>query len=641
MKNLKFLLLLLISINSYSQTDTASYNKAKNLYFEQHYIEAIEAFEKYMLKENDIKTTADCYHYIGISYYMVGDHEMASKSIFENLELNKNFNDIEGVGNAYNNLGAIYDVQKKYEEALNYYQKSLDVSKKLKDTISIAASLNNIASAKINLNRNEEAFVDLWKALKINEKYEQTYAIILNHRNIGNIYNNIGDLENALKHHTISLDLSIELEHQQTISASYENVGEDYIKFGDYNKSIEYLKKSYDISKSLDLLYYTQVACKNLSIAYDSLNMPDSSLLYYKLYSSARDSVFSKENQEYTSYLDIKYKTKEKENEILKMTHRDEIQKHEIQKQEITNNLLLLIAAVVSITGFIIILLYKKTKKALTSNVIMSSILQEKNKDITDSIMYAKNIQHGIISTPENFNKDVKKSFVMFEPKDIVSGDFYWDLNLGHTQYFAAVDCTGHGVPGAMLSIIGHTALNRAIRENNLREPSDILAKLNEVLAETFEEERNVKDGMDLSLCKLDRKKKILTCASANNPVYIVRDTNKTKLDNYTSLEHGTKTLYKIDADKHSIGSGVGFEYKNHTIQLEEGDTIYIFSDGFADQFGGERGKKYKYRQFQQFLMNISDLHEDEQLSLLKKEFTDWKKDIEQIDDVLVIGVNI
>jgi serine phosphatase RsbU (regulator of sigma subunit)/prefoldin subunit 5 len=640
MKALKIILICLISVISYAQTDTTAFNKAREIYQDQKYVEAIESFEKYLSFEKDKQTIADCYHYIGISYYMLGDHEMASKSISLNLEIHKKLGNEEGVGNAYNNLGAIYDVQKKYNEALNYYQKSLEVAEKLNDTVSIAASLNNIASAKINIGDNDGALIDLANALNINEEYDQSYAIILNHRNIGNAYNNLGNLDKALSHHEIALQLSLEMDHQQTISAAYENIGEDYIALKDYDKAIVYLKKSYKISNDLNLTYYKQVACKYLSEAYEAINMPDSSLKYYKIYSVSKDSVFSKENQEYTSYLDVKYKTKEKENEILKMKHEDEIQKHKIEHQKTANRLLTLIASISLIAIVIIMIFYKRIKKEFKENIRISKVLKSKNDDINDSINYAKNIQHGILSTADKFKKNVPNSFIMFRPKDVVSGDFYWTLNKDDKQYFAAVDCTGHGVPGAMMSIIGHTGLTRSIREHDLEKPSEILSKLNLMVSSTFDKEHQIRDGMDLSLCMIDKNTNILTCSSANNPVYIVRDLDKPKLD-YKSLEFGNKVLYKIDADKQYIGSGKLYEFTDHEIQLEKGDGIYIFSDGFADQFGGDRGKKYKYRAFQKFLMKISDLSDDDQLKALNTEFNNWIGDFEQIDDVLVIGVKI
>ena len=640
MKKILSLIFVLVSVNLYSQIDTAKFNSAKNLYFNQEYVDAINEFERYMPFEKDSNLIADIYHYIGISYYMLGDHDMAIKNISNNLEIHKRNNNVDGIGNAYNNLGAIYDVQKKYEQALIFYIRSFELAKSLDDTVSIAGSLNNIGSAKLNLNRNKEALIDLKQALNINIKHDQPYAIILNYRNIGNAYKNLKILDSSLYYHNMTLELSIKLDHKQTISASYENIGEVYIETKDFNNAIRYLNKSLDISKELDLIYYKQVACLNLSLAYDGINNADSSLYYYKLYTDAKDTVFSKENREYTSYLEIKYKTKEKENKILKMQHEDEIQNANIEKQKSRNNLLMIIILISVLGAIVIILLYRTTKRALKENVVISTKLKTKNDDITDSIKYAKNIQQGLLSTAEKFKANIPNSFVMFKPKDIVSGDFYWTLNQDNKQYFAAVDCTGHGVPGAMMSIIGHTGLTRAIREYGLTKPNEILNKLNLMVSSTFDKEQEIKDGMDLSLCMINNDTKILSCSMANNPVYIIRNKNETKLD-YKGIEIENKILYKIEANKQYIGCGELYDFTNHEIQLEEGDRVYIFSDGFPDQFGGEKGKKYMYKNFQKFLTKICDFSEEDQLTALKNEFKTWTLDEEQIDDVLVIGVKL
>lgn len=635
-----FIIITFISLSVYSQNDTISYNKSKGLYKDQQYLKAIESFNDHLVFEKDSSIIANCYHYIGISYYMLGDHSKALEYILNNLKINLSLNNKCNISNAYNNLGAIYDTQENYKDALFYYNKSLIIAEESQDSISIAGSLNNISSIKINLELYDEAYIDLIKALDINLRYKQANAIILNYTNIGNSFNGLKNIKKSLYYHKLALSLAKERNDYQNMSMSYINVGEDYFKIKKYSKAISCFNNALLISDSLNLLYYSQVSCFNLSNVYTNLKNDKLSLYYYKKYISFKDSIFSKENIKNISYLNVKYKSKEKENTILKLSNLDNIQKKEIEKKTMTNKLLILLALVFSITGIFIIILFKKNRKNLKSNIFISNVLKERNKNITDSINYAKNIQNNILSTIYNFNNNIKKSFVLFKPKDIVSGDFYWDLNLGDVQYFAAADCTGHGVPGAMLSIIGHTALNKSIKEDNLRCTSSILSNINNILSDTFKNNKSINDGMDISLCKLDRKNKILKCSSANNPIYIIRDSNKKKL-NYKEITFNNKTLYKIEADRNSIGYNKEYRYTEHTINLEDGDSIYIFTDGFADQFGGHKGKKYKYGQFQMFLTSICDLPEDEQLVEIEKEFKTWKRDIEQVDDILVIGVNI
>ena len=258
------------------------------------------------------------------------------------------------------------------------------------------------------------------------------------------------------------------------------------------------------------------------------------------------------------------------------------------------------------------------------------SKLEELYNDVTDSIRYAKRLQDSILP-PENIMKKwFPLSFVLFKPKDIVSGDFYWMHKIGNKHLFAAVDCTGHGVPGAFMSLVGANGLNGAIKEHKLNDPGMILDDLNAYSHESLNKEGDenaVRDGMDIALCAIDYKNMQLDYAGAYNPLYIIRN--------------GEILITK--GDKFAIGS---FEpgakhFNTQSIPLEKGDVIYVFSDGYADQFGGLKGKKFMYRQFRETLFSIKDLPMDEQRALLDQKIEAWKGSFEQVDDILIIGVRI
>ena len=251
--------------------------------------------------------------------------------------------------------------------------------------------------------------------------------------------------------------------------------------------------------------------------------------------------------------------------------------------------------------------------------------LEEKNKEILDSINYAKRIQSAILPSNRAVKAYLKESFVLYKPKDVIAGDFYWLEYHDNKTYFAAADCTGHGVPGAMISLVCNNALNRSVREYNLSDPGKILDNTKELVVEEFgKSDENVKDGMDIALCCIEGDK--LKYAGAYNPLWLVRD----------------KKLQKIGADRQPIGS---FEYskpfKSHEIKLKKGDSIYVFSDGFMDQFGGERGKKYKSLKFQDFLLSIQEENMRKQRELLNNEIEEWRGELEQIDDICIMGVRI
>ena len=250
-------------------------------------------------------------------------------------------------------------------------------------------------------------------------------------------------------------------------------------------------------------------------------------------------------------------------------------------------------------------------------------------KDLTDSIRYAKRLQSSILPSDEWIQKELPSCFVLFKPKDIVSGDFYWfEKTVNQKAVFSAVDCTGHGVPGAFMSLVGHNGLNQAVNEHGYEEAGKILDDLDrsaqKALTRTNEGE-SVSDGMDMALCILDKENRKLQFAGANNPLYLIRD--------------GGLTEYK--ADKEAIGGEGEHEYNTHEIDLQKGDILYVFSDGFPDQFGGPKGKKFKYRPFKELLLSVSDKSMKEQKETLDRTIEEWKGDLEQIDDILVIGMAV
>lgn len=256
-----------------------------------------------------------------------------------------------------------------------------------------------------------------------------------------------------------------------------------------------------------------------------------------------------------------------------------------------------------------------------------SRIIEEQNKDIIDSIKYAKYLQNAILPPHEFINEQVSDNFIYYKPKDIVAGDFYWAEKVNDTIFIAAADSTGHGVPGAMVSVVCSSALNRAISEFGLVEPGRILDKTSELVSETFEKSASeVKDGMDISLLSIDLKNKSVFWSGANNPLWY--------------MHHGVLT--ELKADKQPIGKTEHPKpFRTHKIEFNENTTFYLFTDGFADQFGGSDGKKFKYKQFADLLVEHAHLSLKLQLENIDKAFMDWKGKLDQVDDVCVIGIKI
>lgn len=293
-------------------------------------------------------------------------------------------------------------------------------------------------------------------------------------------------------------------------------------------------------------------------------------------------------------------------------------------------NVYFLITALIIVIALIaikLLLLNKRTTKILKKQNL---IIAEKNKNITDSINYAKRLQNAILPSVEMIDKILPEYFILYLPKDIVSGDFYWVSHHDNKIIAAAIDCTGHGVPGALLSIVGHNAINQTVNELGITQPSKILDSMNLIIKKILNQDNGteIKDGMDMALCTYDKMTGILEYAGANNPLYVISE----------------KKLNVIKASKLTVGSiqeQITNSPINHSIQLKKGDCFYIFSDGYADQFGGEKNKKFKTSLLKNLLLSLNDLSMDEQKKMIYNEFIKWQGNNEQVDDVLLIGIRV
>ena len=274
---------------------------------------------------------------------------------------------------------------------------------------------------------------------------------------------------------------------------------------------------------------------------------------------------------------------------------------------------------------------FREREKIAEQLMTQKEELALKNKNITDSINYAKRIQSALMPSEKQFNSIFPDSFILHIPRDIVSGDFYWINEVRDNIFIAAVDCTGHGVPGAFVSIIGFELFRKMTNIEGIKKPSEILNSLNKDFQEVFKDVENItlRDGMDVAFCSINRKTKELEFAGAFNPLYLIRN----------------NSIIEVKGDRNSVGLDhpdyADIEFSNHNIKLQTGDIFYIFSDGFADQFGGPEGKKYKYRRFRHLLLALHHLPMKRQHDYLSKSILEWKGDLDQVDDILVIGIRI
>jgi len=481
---------------------------------------------------------------------------------------------------------------------------------------------------------------------------------------MGEIYIIKKEYKKALNALFKALQMRTELGDKNGISILLLNIGRLYKNIKDYHNAEKYILQSLAISSEIN---YMEIMAGNyslLSSIYAEKTNYKNAYHYLLLLKNINDSIYNNENTKQILEIKTKYETEKKEKEIellnkVKITN-DLAFNEKIKKQRTI--IISFIIVFLLVTGFSVVLfrLYQHKRNAnllldikkieITRQrdhlellnkellhqkeeiVSQRNEIEKKNTHITDSIRYAKRIQQAILPSKELVDKLLPDSFIFFRPKDIVSGDFYWLDKVGEDRvYFAAVDCTGHGVPGALMSIHSFNLLDKALNVNKLLKPSEIIDFLNVNIHLTLQQKSDlsaVNDGMDIAICCFHNENKILEYAGVYNPLYIFRN----------------QELIELKADRKALGDNI-FEnfqgYANHTVQLKEQDALYIFTDGFTDQFGGKNKQKFLVKQFKETLKNISHLPMTEQKFHLAEIFDNWKGDNDQIDDVLVIGVRV
>ena len=589
-------------------------------------------------KENDKSSKAYLLNNMGSVFLDKSDFKMALQYYFDAQKIMESISNADGVSMTNRNIGIVYEQQGMYDQAMSSYEAALNVATENKDTNNIAMSMNSIGSLYYAQKNNDKALEFFKKSLQLMEKLNSKKGIADALNNVAVVYEDMGDYSNALYFHQRSLFLARQQKDSKGIATSLHNIGLIYKDKKRYDLALTYVDSSIVLSKQIRAFDILVELYQTVSEIYKSQNNFEKSLEAFQLSVIAKDSLFNQERSKQIVEMSTKYETekKEKQNQILKQTV--QIQELASTRQRIILYSVSLLSVLMITLAFFIYRGYRQkhiaNEQLAQKNLVIqekSIIVEEQNKDIKDSIRYAKRIQEAILSPQERFAKLFPDSFILFKPKDIVSGDFYWFDQFGDKALFAAADCTGHGVPGAFMSILGFNLLNQAVNEYALNIPNVILNSVNRGLTKALHQKADgsiVQDGMDIALCSIDLKKNILEYAGAYNPAWVIRD----------------KKLIEFTGDKFPIGEFLGGEEKkftNHEMPLQSGDCVYVFSDGFADQFGGPKGKKFRYKQMLELLIAWNDKPMQEQGRLLDIANDEWRRGIEQVDDILIIGVKI
>jgi serine phosphatase RsbU (regulator of sigma subunit)/tetratricopeptide (TPR) repeat protein len=600
----------------------------------------------YAYKLKSLNKISSVFNNKGLLNYTIGNFQKAYSYFNKHLMLSSINKNLINVSIAYNNMALLFQALGNKKIALNYYYKTLSLDSRTKNERYYSATLNNIASVYIDLKMYDSALYYIRKSLGYKLKINDKYGEMLCYQNLGVIYFNTQNYDSCEFYLLNALKLNKKIKDYVSNIETKNSLGMLYHDLKKYNYALKYLKEAENYLVNNNYHKSNEIY-KNLYKLYESINDFRNAYKYLNLYVLAQDSLYKNESlkkiQEKELLQEIE---RQKYLNKIEQEYHENILKEREEKSFFINLIVITAAAGLLIFGVLMYRNYIIKKKAndilieknetITKQnfeiTLQNKIIEEKNKDITDSIHYAKRIQDAMLPD-ETYFKNIfgDNYFILFLPKDIVSGDFYWLLQNDNGILLAVADCTGHGVPGGFMSIVANNALNRCIKEFRLTKPNEILEKVNYLIEEILNNKNNnydLRDGMDISLCliKNENNNKFLYYSGANRPVWLVRN----------------NTLTEINGDKQPIG-----RYENRKpfsfqkIALEKNDQIYLSSDGYTDQFGGDEIKKFKTANFKKLLTVVCNKNMNEQKNIILQTHRLWKNEQEQIDDICVIGIKI
>ncbi|MEO6304005.1 MAG: tetratricopeptide repeat protein [Bacteroidia bacterium] len=647
---------------------------------EENFSPALRMFGKYKLEvDKCILKYKDSVYYknyladITTTYYFKGDIQKALDVTNQLLNYNYRKNDSSAIAGSLSNIAVLYRKSGNYPRAIFYLTEAIKINEKIKK--SLASNYSNLANVYNDIHEYEKAKVLLLKALQIRIEDKDEKGITTSYSNIGNnffktkqfdsaiyyyaktiylndkqdasaskkaltlnnlttLYIQTQKLDSASKYSDLTSRLVNEKTNPSILAHYYENRGDinkNRSKFKealeDYDHSMLLAAQNNDINRVSDLYF-------DKSLCFYKLRNADSAFSNRVWAEKYKDSLFSSSKTAEITRYEMQYEFN-KEQETIKS---EQIKKETENKNALERKQILIYSAFGGLLLLLVLVLIvlKSNNQKKKDNILLqqkNDLIESQKKDIIDSINYAKNLQQAILPPITKIKQELGDSFIYYKPKDIIAGDFYWLYKIKETVLFAVADCTGHGVPGALVSVVCSNALDSSVKEYGLTDPGKILDKTRELVLETFSKTgQNVKDGMDISLCSVQRNGNFVNVkwAGANNSLWYIHKNE----------------IKELTANKQPIGlSEHGKPFTTQTIDLDKGDTLYFSTDGYYDQFGGDKvgtsGKKFMRKRLSQLFFEMKELSIDAQFALVDKTFNNWKGKLEQIDDVCIAGIKL
>jgi serine phosphatase RsbU (regulator of sigma subunit) len=573
----------------------------------------------------------------GAVYADMAETSKALTLFLDGLNYAKKYNQIGAQVALYNSLGNLYNKQGDSKIALSYYLQSVETASKGKTKRIPVVAYSNISGIYSYYGKLDSALYYVDMCVEYNLKNNDKTGLANNYISLSDINYKLNDKGKCLFYALKAIESTKEINDVYTLAHAYVQLSDAYYLQNNLPKAIDALIESRIYSKQTGDIPSLETSAHYLGEYYEELGDYRNSLRFFREFKMYQDSALNRESIQQVKNAEAKYESEKKEKEIELLGQKQKLNDAENHKKKIYLSVALF---GIIILAFILMILYRNNvlKQKTNSNLEafnkeinhQKELIEVKNKEIVDSINYAKRIQQSVLTSENYFRTHTADFFILFKPKDIVSGDFYWALNHEDKFIVMTADCTGHGVPGAMMSMMGINFLNEIVNEKKISSPAEILNHLRRDIVKALNPEGSLietKDGMDCCLCSFDFNQMKLRYANANNNFYIVRH----------------KELITSKSNKMPVGAGhtANELFTEYEMDIQKNDLVITFTDGYADQFGGDKGKKFKYKQLEELLHSSAHLP----LSLIKEKLNDtiefWKGDLEQVDDICVIGIRI
>jgi serine phosphatase RsbU (regulator of sigma subunit) len=609
--------------------DVAAYACADNDNYPKALIYESKALEIYQ-KDSNKNGIASEYSRMATAHWKQGDFPKSLQYDYKALALYQQTGNKRGIAASYGGLGVVYLEQGSDSTSLSYYMKALTIDRELGDQEAIAGEYGSLGNVYDDMGDHGNALAFDFKALQMYLKLDNKTSIARQYGNIGNIYEEMGNYTEALDFEFKALDIDQKVGYKRGTSSKMNTIGSIYTHQKKFALARLYIDSALNVAKRIGESDYVKNAYYELSNLDEASADYKNGLKDYKTYIAYRDSLLNRSNTKKIVQTEMNFEFQQKQ--AAQKAEQDKLQviaEQEHKKQLIIRNAFIIGFVLMMALAFFIFRGYKQKQNAAKVINLQKIMVEQKQKEIVDSLHYAQKIQKALLASDNLLHSYLPECFVLYKPKDIVSGDFYWATMKNDRFYLAVCDSTGHGVPGAFMSLLNISFLNEAITERNITQPNEVFNHTRKKLIENISQEGG-QDGMDGVLISLPvggKGQAHMAYSGAYNTPLIVRDGN----------------IIELNGDKMPVGASPKQmeSFTLETFDLRKGDMLYAFTDGYADQFGGDKGKKFKYRQLQEKLLAMSSQSVKEQKRILEETLEKWKGNLEQVDDILIMGIRV